>query len=240
MTRHGLGRRPFTPDARDDSYTGARLAAMIELGLAAPVSWPNANRVLDQGEFGTCVAAGTLGLLNTDDEAHNDPRFTDADIMPFFESIPGHGALPDGGAEIREGLKAAKAAGLITAYARLTTAAEVDEWLENHGPVLVGSLWDEAMSKPVGGLVIVGGLTARSGHCYFWHGQDTYYREGTNSWSAGWGERGQFKMRRCDDLRLQHAGGEAWALVQPPAPIRARRTCLRRFTDAIRRLFGGK
>jgi hypothetical protein len=196
-----------------------RLLAMVDEGVAKPVSWPNANRVLDQEDHPFCVAFGICGLLNTDDELHNDPAFDSFYAMDFFKTIPN--ADPLQGAYIRDGLKAAKAQGLIAAYALLRTDAEVDEWLSNHGPVLVGSAWTEDMMEPLDGTVFVNEISDEdSGHCYYWHGQDTYWRIGTNSWSETWGRKGQFWMRRCDDSRLRHAGGEAWAIVQP-VPVRA-------------------
>jgi hypothetical protein len=60
--------------------------------------------------------------------------------------------------------------------------------------------------------------TTRDGHCWYLYGQDVYYRLATNSWGTAWGEGGLFKMRRCDFTKLMHAGGEAWAVVQPAAP----------------------
>jgi hypothetical protein len=198
-----------------------------------PVAWPNAHPVLDQGDQPACTAFGTLGLLNTDDEVHNNPGYRDADAFAFFKTIPGAG--PDG-AMVRDALKAAKAQGLIRAYALLVSEAEVDEWLSNHGPVLVGSAWDEQMTKPVGGLVLVGHSFGRDGHCWFVHGQDTYYRLATNSWGTSWGESGLFKMRRCDFGRLHAAGGEAWAVAQDVPKVQPRASWWAR----LMRLFGGK
>jgi hypothetical protein len=88
---------------------------------------------------------------------------------------------------------------------------------------------------PVAGAVIVDAVESDGGHAYFWHGQDTYWRLGTNSWSEAWGEKGLFRMRRCDDSRLRKAGGEHWAVVQPVAPPPL--SCWQRFTQLLR---GGK
>lgn len=193
--------------------------AMVAAGEARPACWPNANRILNQGGQPECVAFGVLGLLNTDDEMHNDPGFSDADARAFFTTIPG--ADPRRGACIRDGLKAAKAAGLVAAYALLRTDAEVDEWLGEHGPVLVGSVWTRRMMRPVKGVVLPDAIVSDSGHCYFWHGQDNEYRLGTNSWGHEWGEAGRFRMFRDDDAMLQREGGEAWAIVQPVRKVAA-------------------
>jgi hypothetical protein len=217
VTTYGMGRLPFTADFRD--YPMARLQAMLKAGEAKPVAWSNKNHVLDQEDHPFCVAFGTLGLLNTDDEMHNDPHFGSAEARDFFATIPN--ADPLRGAYVRDGLKAAKAQGLVAAYALLRTDNEVDEWLSNHGPVLVGTAWTEQMTTPLGDIVVVDTAESDAGHCYFWHGQDTYYRLGTNSWGEGWGLGGKFKMRRADDSKLRRAGGEAWAVIQPVAPPKA-------------------
>ena len=236
-TVRATGRLPFVADPRDESYTATRLAAMVEMGLARDVEWGNANPALDQGDYGTCVAAGTLGLLNTDHEQHNDPRFTSRDILPFFKTIAGHGPLPQGGAEVREGLKAAKAAGLITAYALLRTESEIDEWLRDHGPVLVGTAWTKQMMTPQGDLVVVDSTVSDMGHCWFFHGSDLYYLGGSNSWGTVWADHGMFRIRRTHWVWLHKAGGEAWAVVQPVAPPKLARPSL---WSRISKLFGGK
>ena len=206
---YGLGRIPSPPDERD--YPIDRLKAMIAAGEAKPVAWPNRNRVLDQGHQPFCVAFGILGLLNTDDEMHNDPCFTDADARDFFATIPN--ADPLNGACVRDGLKAAKAAGMVAAYAPLHSDDAVDDWLGYHGPVLMGTAWTKRMMKPVHDVVFVDGVNTCGGHCYIWHGQDDEYRLGTNSWGEGWGDHGRFRMGRIDDSMLRREGGEAWAVV---------------------------
>jgi hypothetical protein len=237
-TEHGQGRLDFVPDARDESFTPQRLDAMLEMGMAVPVEWQPDAPPLNQNGYPECVAFGTLGLLNTDDERHNNPGFKNADARRFFKTIPGAG--PDG-ALVREGLKAAKAQGLIEAYALLRTEKEIDDWLKGHGPVLLGTRWSEAMCKPTDDLVIVDTVNVDSGHCYFTHGCDTDYYSDTQSWGEDWGDRGYFRMRRCDANLLQNAGGEAWAVVAPvPTKPAARLSQIAWLQAAILRLFGGK
>ena len=208
-----LGRKPFVPDERD--WPVFRLEQLIVEGVAVPLKW-SVPRILDQGNNGTCVAAGTLGALDCDDETHTDPGFTSDDILPFFEKIAGRGDLPDGGAEVREGLKAAKAAGYITAYSLLTSAEQIRDWQEKHGPVVVGADWFSGMDSPSPtGFVAVTG-TIRGGHCFYGNG-DVGGQDFVNSWGE-WGDHGHFYMTAAQFARLQNGDFEAWAIVQP-APV---------------------
>ena len=213
-----LGRLPFQPDGRD--YPVERLEALIESGAAVPLRWA-VPRILDQGANGTCVSAGTLGACDCDDESHVDSKFTSADIIPFFKTIAGAGPLPDGGAEVREGLKAAKAAGYISAYSLLTSAAQIKDWQEKHGPVVVGADWMSSMDAPnAGGYVTFGG-TVRGGHCFYGNG-DLLGQDFVNSWGSGWADGGHFYMTDAEFAKMQNGDFEAWAIVQaapaPPTP----------------------
>ena len=212
----GLGRLPKTHDHRDADYPPERLEAMIERGDAVPLD-RKVYSILDQGSNGTCVAAGTLGALNT---AEGLAKFTDADIVPFFLLIDGHGDLPDGGAEVRNGLKlAAKLYGIT--YSALTTEDAITSWLENHGPVLYGSDWYDSMMTPdVDGTVHISGAVA-GGHCYYGNGDATTGDlDDVNSWGTGWAVGGHFKETKPDFQKLLDEGGEAWAIVVPaPTPV---------------------
>lgn len=211
---HGLGRKPFVKDERD--WPVFRLQQLITEGVAVPLKW-SVPRILDQGDYGTCVAAGTLGALDCDDEYHVDPGFVSDDILPFFEKIAGHGDLPDGGAEVREGLKAAKAAGYITAYSLLTSSAQIRDWQEKHGPIVIGADWFSGMDSPNStGFVTVAGVI-RGGHCFYGNG-DVGGQDFVNSWGV-WADHGHFYMTSTEFARLQNGDFEAWAVVQAaPAP----------------------
>jgi len=214
---HGLGRKPFVKDERD--WPVFRLAQLIAEGVAVPLKW-SVPRILDQGDNGTCVAAGTLGALDCDDETHTDPGFTSADILPFFEKIAGHGDLPDGGAEVREGLKAAKNAGYITAYSLLTSSAQIKDWQEKHGPIVIGADWFSGMDSPSStGFVTVAG-TILGGHCFYGNG-DVGGQDFVNSWGE-WADHGHFYMTAAQFAKLRNGDFEAWAVVQaapiPPTP----------------------
>jgi hypothetical protein len=210
-----LGRDPKTPDPRDANYPPERLEAMIAAGVAVPLD-RKVYSILDQGTNGTCVAAGTLGALNT---ANGGPKFTSADIVPFFLTIPGAGPLPDGGAQVRDGLQKAKDNGWLLAYSALTTEAQITSWIENHGPVVYGTDWYEGMFTPdPDGTVHISG-TVQGGHCYYGHGDLSGF-DNVNSWGASWGAAGHFNETRPDFQKLLDEGGEAWAIVVPaPQPV---------------------
>ena len=180
---HGRGRRPQTPDSRD--WHIDKLKARIAAGTSVPIQW-NAEKILDQGKNGTCVSAGILGACDSDDANHALSQFGDADIVPFFLTIANHGDLPDGGAEVRDGLKAGKAAGYIDSYAAIANNDDLDEWLDKYGPVVCGSVWDDQMMTPAGDLVVPANdlATCPDGHCYRMEGMDAGYRHFANSWAA--------------------------------------------------------
>lgn len=219
----GLGRKPKTPDARD--YTVDRLEQMIAEGTATPVIWFD-KEILDQGDTSECVSAGIEGYLNTDDEYHNDPHFTSADIHPFYldikvlEGEPGQ----EDGAEVRDGLKVAKSKGWISAYAALTSMTQILAWLETHGPVLVGTDFLNSMETPSSAGIITVDPNSRvaGGHCWFLNGEDSIYLDAVNSWGESWGLGGKFKIAQTDFDQLLagiDSPGEAWAAVQAvPAP----------------------
>ena len=190
---------------------------MIAEGVAVPLKW-SVPRILDQGANGTCVAAGTLGACDCDDENHVLSPFTSTDIVPFFQTIAGAGPLPDGGAEVREGLKAAQKAGYIKAYSLLKDEAEIIDWLERHGPIVVGADWLSGMDSPdQAGYVEVAG-TIRGGHCFYGNG-DAAGLDWVNSWGGGWGNGGFFCTDEANFSAMQNGDFEAWAIVQaPPAP----------------------
>jgi hypothetical protein len=209
-----LGRLPFRPDGRD--WPLPRLRALVESGAAVPLDW-SVTRILNQGDNGTCVAAGILGACDCDDANHVISQFSNADIVPFFRMIAGHGALPEGGAEVREGLKAAKAAGYISAYSLLGSEAEILEWWEHYGPCVFGVDWWSEMEHPDNtGRVSVGGRI-EGGHCVYGNGDLSGF-DFVNSWGSGWGAGGHFHMSREAFEKLARGDFEAWAVVQAAAP----------------------
>lgn len=207
-----FGRLPFKPDDRD--WPVARLKRMIDQGVAVPLDW-SVPRILDQGDNGTCVSAGILGACDCDDEFHAMSKFTNDSIIPFFKTIDGWGPLPDGGAQVRDGLKSAQKLGYIKAYAPLTSKAAIIDWLENHGPVVFGMDWLSGMETPsADGFVSVSGAF-EGGHCVYGNG-DLHGFDLVNSWAVVWGDKGHFYMTPTNFDRTMNGDFEAWAIVQAP------------------------
>jgi hypothetical protein len=158
--------------------------------------------VLDQGQYGTCVGNGWAGW---GDSAPIQDNFQEKDARAIYyeatviDGSPDNPDAPGGGQQgstVRSGAKAMQNRGLLTAYAFSQKLADVDEWINNHGPVVFGSDWTNDMFNPDhnGFIVPTGGVAG--GHCYLLldkldDGSGYLFR---NSWGTGWGLSGNFKM----------------------------------------------
>ena len=210
---HGLGRNPFTRDARD--YGPRALKEREAAGLTTPIARKVVS-ILDQGDDGTCVSAGILGAINC---ALGKARFTNDDIVPFFLQIPGHGALPEGGAEVRQGLATAKKLGYIDAYALLATKADQDDWIEGHGPAVQGMDWYTSMRSPSSkGYVTVSG-SVEGGHCIYGNGDLLLEDDDVNSWGLGWGDDGKFYLTVTNATKIRNGDFESWGFTLPAVPV---------------------
>jgi hypothetical protein len=122
------------------------------------------------------------------------------------------------GATVRSGMKAIANRKRIGSYALAKSTDEVTAWLRSKGSLVVGSDWFDSMFTPdAEGFVAPTGAVA-GGHCYLLVGVSA---DGTvytflNSWGAGWGLGGYFKMKVSDFATLLANGGEAWAAVELP------------------------
>lgn len=168
--------------------------------------------VLDQGNFGTCVGNAWAGWGNA---APIEDHFGETDARAIYYEATCIGGACDStgqqGSTTRDGAKAMQKRGKLTAYAFATTTAEVEEWLDSHGPVVIGIDWTNAMFSPdpdgtvhytgpaVGGheIVIVQDLRSQGKfRC-------------RNSWAASWGLGGDFLLSKSDFAKLLAAGGDA-------------------------------
>lgn len=173
--------------------------------------------VLDQGDYGTCVGNGWAGwgdsspIQDSYDEKDARAIYYEATVI---DGSPDNPDAPGGGQQgttVRAGAKAMQNRGRLTAYAFATTLAQVDEWINNHGPVVIGSNWYTGMFTPdAQGFVHLTGQV-EGGHCYLMI--DRLDAEGAylfrNSWGSGWGQNGNFKIKTADLARLIAEQGEA-------------------------------
>lgn len=213
-----LGRR-YVEDARDwDTDTLHERLGLAPVPLPPSALWADAV-VLDQGNFGTCVGNGWAGW---GDSAPIIDAYTETDARAIYrEATCIDGACDDtyqAGASVRSGAKAMQARNRLSAYAFAPTLDAIREWLANHGPVVMGTDWLEAMFTPdASGLVHATGAVA-GGHCYLCIGydipSDTF--QFRNSWGKGWGVVGNFEMSSADLQTLLNQNGEACAAAELP------------------------
>ena len=168
--------------------------------------------VLDQGNFGTCVGNAWAGWGNADPI---EDSFTETDARAIYYEATCIGGACDStyqnGSSTRDGVKAMKARGKVAAYAFATKVADVSEWLQHHGPVVIGIDWTNAMFNPdPDGTVHYTGPVA-GGHEIVLI-QDVPSKgklRARNSWGSGWGVGGDFYLTYADFTKLLANGGDA-------------------------------
>jgi len=194
---------------------------------APPVDVPawSDTAVFEQGQYGTCVGNGWAGWGAS---APVQDVYTEVDARAiYFEAtvIDGQPDNPDSpgggqqGSTVRSGAKAMVNRKRLAAYAFATTLADVNEWLDNHGPVVFGTNWTADMFNPdANGYVRPTGVL-KGGHCFLCLERldvEKAYRF-RNSWGTGWGLSGDFLMTEADLQTLFVAQGEACLALELPA-----------------------
>lgn len=172
---------------------------------------------LDQGQTGHCVGFGWAGWVNATPVEGN---FQNADGHAIYyecKVIDGE-PLAENGSYVRSGALALRNRGRLAAFAFAENTNEIDDWINNNGPVVVGTAWTDDMFNPdSNGLVKPTGAVA-GGHCYLMlekvDADDTYVFQ--NSWGASWGHNGRFKMKRSDFGSLLADSGEACCAAELP------------------------
>lgn len=186
-------------------------------------TWADPENVLDQGNTPHCVGFAWAQWGNTlpvDDQFQN----ADGDMIYYAaKMIDGEPGKEDG-SDTRSGAKAMKQRGRLGGYAFAATTQEISEWLEQHGPVVVGTDWYNAMFTPDadGYLNLEGGVAGGHewllvGHAPHGHGnvtEDSYVMQ--NSWGDSWGDHGRAWIRVADFAKLLQNGGDACAGVELP------------------------
>jgi hypothetical protein len=197
------------------------------------VLWTDAEAVLDQGNYGTCVGNGCAQWGNTlpvDDKFIEGMGVSALKGGPYARAIYYEATVLDGspdnpdasgggqqGATVRSGVKALKNRGRMSAYASATLDDAIT-WILTKGPIIFGTDWTNDMFNPdANGYVTPTGGYA-GGHCFLGIGVDPATDDITflNSWSDTWGVKGTFKMTKPSMATLMASQGEAWAAVELP------------------------
>jgi hypothetical protein len=176
--------------------------------------WPDAHQ-LDQGNTGHCVGFGGAQFHNADPVAGD---YTDDDGHKLYyecKVLDGEPKAEDG-SYVHTLAKALVNRGLIKTYVWAHTVSEIQQWILQNGPVVVGTDWYNDMFEPdKDGLVKPTGGVA-GGHCFLANGYDPTKDElhFQNSWGSNWGLNGYFKMKSADFKKLLDANGEAMSAAE--------------------------
>lgn len=188
------------------------------------ILWADPHSVLNQGNYGTCVGNGWAQFGNSDpvedSYSEKDARaiYYEATVIDGAPDNPDASGGGQQGSTVRSGAQAMQNRGRIQAYAFASSTATITAWLQQHGPVVIGTDWTDDMFNPdAEGFVSPTGSVA-GGHCYLLDGVnsagDVY--SFLNSWGSAWGLNGRFKMHVGDFAKLLAAQGEACTSVELP------------------------
>lgn len=172
---------------------------------------------LDQGQTGHCVGFGWTAWA---DALPVEANYQNADAHALYyecKVIDGE-PLAENGSYVRSGALALRNRGRLSAFAFARNTNEIDDWINNHGPVVVGTTWTDDMFNPdAKGYVKPTGAVA-GGHCYVMlekvDAEDAYVFQ--NSWGASWGLNGRFRMKRSDFGSLLADFGDACCAAELP------------------------
>lgn len=181
-----------------------------------PVLWPRYSPVLDQGQLGSCTGNAMVGWLGCAPHCRSvdigatydeDLAVKVYELATRLDRFPGQFPPDDTGSSGLAVAKAARRMGYLGSYSWAFTLAGLLNALQ-HQPVIVGIPWYDDMFTPDGsGEVHVGGEVA-GGHEVLIRGWDGHYLLCDNSWGAGWGIAGGFKLSLTTWSVLRRQGAD--------------------------------
>jgi len=207
----GLGRHSFN-DIRRGNHLMRSVLTATEFNRAETITqriWEH-GEILDQGEEGACVGFAWTAWYNSKPLGFNR-QLGNRDAFGWYnrakEIDPWPGTNYDGTAT-SAGADVAMERGYINRYLWAGSVQEVEAWLLNRGPVVVGSNWFYSMDDVDNGFIRVDSSTgARGGHAYLLIGKG---RDGNyvfqNSWGTSYGREGLVRMRPFDFNNLVKYG----------------------------------
>jgi hypothetical protein len=211
--RHGLGRNASPKDERD-----YKLSAFIPkyLGnLSGSKKWDFLAEPLNQGETPHCVG---FGGANFGINLPIQDNYTNQDGHDFYYKCKVIDGEPnaENGSTVRSIAKVLQQAGRIKNYAFASSIDEIDYWLLNNGPLIVGVDWYNDMFTPdENNQIHIGGAWV-GGHCGVINElMETGFYFFQNSW-GGWGIHGGAKIAKIDFEILMNNQGEAMTAVELP------------------------
>ncbi len=222
----GLGRFTFN-DLRDAMHLMRNVLTPTEFNKVGTVQYKVWERgiVLDQGQEGACVGFGWTAWENAKPYGYKEQQDNDYAFNWYYrcqeiDEWPGNDYS---GTSVRAGAKVALERGAIKEYLWAGSLEEIDAWLINRGPIVVGSSWFNSMDEPKGTsayLEVVPESGARGGHCYLLLGRG---REGNyvfqNSWGEGYGDSGIVRMTPDNFNRLIQFGDAEFCTARQTAKV---------------------
>lgn len=182
------------------------------------VRWANPQKVLNQANTPHCVGFSWCQWSNVLPVTYGylDP---DGHRVYYECKVIDGQAYVENGSSIRSGALAMRNRKRLSAFANARTVEEMIGWLAR-GPIVVGTEWTQGMFTPNQNGVIKPGGQAQGGHAYLIDGihKDDNFFEGTNSWGAGWGQQGKFKISVADFAKLLASQGDAFCAMELPIP----------------------
>lgn len=207
--------RLYSPDERDYPM---RMALAIAGSKRVSRHWTT-HQVFNQGQTNSCVGyAWKQFLLTTPLKTDAGPSGLDIyDCARLRDEWPNNdAAAADLGTTVRAGASCLTSFGRLKSYVFAQSLNDVVLWVLNRGPVVMGTAWHAAMFYPnQEGFVQPEGPIV-GGHAWLLNGLDirTGIATAVNSWGAGWGLHGRFKLsfEVLDYLLREH--GEACAATE--------------------------